>query len=259
MGVFRHGKMDQASYIENNFNEYCSNAKIDPQNLKGKTILELGPGDSIGTVLMASSYGAKTILIDVDSYAVDDIAVYQLLTRELKAKGINVPNIDAAKSLDDILDICNAKYLTNGLKDFYNLKDNSIDLIVSQAGLEHIRKDEFYSIIKECQRISKRSGASVHSIDLKDHLSNALNNLRFTHNFWESKFISSSGFYTNRIRYSKMLEIFEHSGFSVKVISKNKWDELPTPRKSFAYPFNLLMNDELRVSEFTVLLKHRDL
>ena len=259
IGLFRHGKMLQATYVENNFNEYCSIAKLNHQDLKGKTVLELGPGDSIGTALVASSYGAKTILIDVGSYAVEDVSVYQLLANELRSKGVNVPNIDAAQSLDEVLNICNAQYFTNGLESFYSLQDNSVDMIVSQAVLEHIRKDEFLVIMQECQRIMNENGVSVHTIDLKDHLSKALNNLRFHHNFWESEFISSSGFYTNRIRYSKMLEIFEHAGFSISIVSKNTWDELPTPRKHIAHPFDLLTDDELCVSKFTVLLNHSNL
>jgi len=258
IGLFRHGKMLQAKYVESNFNEYCTIAKLSHQDLKGKTILELGPGDSIGTALVASSYGLKTILIDVGNYAVEDVSVYQLLANELRSKGINVPNIDSVRSFDEILNICNAQYLSNGLDSFYSLKDNSVDIIVSQAVLEHVRKDDFPSIIHECQRVMKESGVSVHSIDLKDHLDKALNNLRFNNNFWESSFISSSGFYTNRIRYSGMLEIFKHAHFSVEVVSINRWEKLPTPRQSLSDQFYALSDDNLLVSEFTVLLKHTD-
>jgi hypothetical protein len=56
-----------------------------------------------------------------------------------------------------------------------------------------------------------------------------------------------------------MLEIFEHAGFSISIVSKNTWDELPTPRKHIAHPFDLLTDDELCVSKFTVLLNHSNL
>jgi len=258
IGLFRHGKMDQANYIESNFNEYCSIAKLNHQELKGKTLLELGPGDTIGTVLIASSFEMKTILIDAGNYAIKDVSVYQLLANELRSKGFNVPHIDTAQSFNEILRICNAEYFTNGFKSLCSLEDDSIDMIVSQAVLEHIRKDDFPPTMQECQRVMNSKGVSVHSIDLKDHLGKALNNLRFHNDFWESKFISSSGFYTNRIRYSEMLEIFEYAGFSINVISQNAWDELPTPRKYMAKPFDLLTDNELCVSEFIVLLKHKN-
>jgi len=255
IGLFRHGKMDEASYVQNNFVEYCSFANLNPMDLKGKTILELGPGDSIATALIASSYGAKTILLDAGSYAINDISVYKSLANELIVRGVNLPNIDQVQTMNELLNKCNAKYLTNGLKDFFEIKDDSIDLIVSQAVLEHIRKNEFKNLFRECSRVLKLSGVSVHSVDLKDHLNKALNNLRFTDKFWEFDFIANSGFYTNRIRYSEMIKIFEKSGFTTKVIKKNKWTELPTPREHLAYPFNLMNDDELLVSDFTVVLK----
>jgi SAM-dependent methyltransferase len=257
IGLFRHGRMDQATYVLKNFNEYCSIANLNQKDLKGKTLLELGPGDSIATALVAASYGAKTILVDVGHYAVNDTKVYQTLANELRLKGINAPNINSAQTLDEVLKICNAEYLTNGLDSLYKIKNNSVDLIVSQAVLEHIRKDKFLSVIQETKRVMNKKGNSVHTVDLKDHLSKALNNLRFQNSFWESKFISSSGFYTNRIRYSQMLQIFEDAGFLNKIINKNVWEEIPTSKKYIAHPFNLLTDDELCVSEFTVLLNHK--
>ena len=113
--------------------------------------------------------------------------------------------------------------------------------------------------MQECHRIMRENAASIHTIDLKDHLNKALNNLRFSHSFWESKFISNSGFYTNRIRYSEMLKIFKNTGFSISIVSKKTWSELPTPRKYIAHPFNLLTDDELCVSEFTVVLRRSNL
>jgi len=256
IGLFRHGKMDQPLYVINNFNNYCNIAGFSSQDLNGKTVLELGPGDSIGTALVSSSYGAKTILIDVGSYAVDSVDVYQSFANELRSLGLDVPNIDDAQSLDDILDICNAIYLTDGLNSLSNLLDNSVDMIVSQAVLEHVKKADFSTVIHECQRVMKENGVSVHSIDLKDHLDRALNNLRFNNSFWESNFISSSGFYTNRIRYRDMLELFKHAKFSVEVVSINRWEKLPTPRKSLTTEFNSLSEENMLVSEFTVLLRN---
>ena len=256
IGIFRHGKMDQSAYIKNNFDGYCHSAKIGYQNLNGKTILELGPGDSIGTALIASSFGAKTIMIDAGQFAVDDLSIYCKLANNLRQKGIDVPNIEEAPSFRDILDICNAEYLTRGLKDLSNLENNSVDMIVSQAVLEHIRLADFSKTIDECSRVMKEDGFSVHSVDLKDHLGRALNNLRFSEDFWESDFIAKSGFYTNRIRYSEMLDIFRKSGLNIDVIKQSKWDVLPTPKGSLSPPFDSLNYDELLISDFTVLLRH---
>lgn len=95
----------------------------------------------------------------------------------------------------------------------------SIDFIWSQAVLEHIRKSEFLDTMLELHRILRPNGVCSHVVDLKDHLGGALNNLRFSEKLWESNFMASSGFYTNRIRYSEMLDIFHQAGFSVEVVN----------------------------------------
>ncbi len=59
LGLFRHGYMDQASYTLNVFNAHVSRAGLDGK-LQGKTILEIGPGDSIATALVAACYGSPS-------------------------------------------------------------------------------------------------------------------------------------------------------------------------------------------------------
>jgi len=49
--------------------------------------------------------------------------------------------------------------------------------------LEHIRKKEFVDTIIETKRILKPNGICSHEIDLRDHLNESLNNLRFSENF----------------------------------------------------------------------------
>ena len=258
IGLFRHGKMDQPGYVLKNFNFYCDTSGINKMDLKNKTILEIGPGDSIATALVASSFGAKTILIDVGFFAEEDIAFYKSLAIKFCSLGLKVPKIDSAQSINEILEICNTQYLTNGLKSFANVSNESVDLIVSQAVLEHIKKSDFLNLIGECKRILKKNGVAVHSVDLKDHLEKGLNNLRFNHNFWESNFMSSSGFYTNRIRFFEMIDLFNNADFYVETSKISKWKKLPTKKKYFSSEFKHLTEDDLLVSDFTVLLKHKD-
>ena len=94
-----------------------------------------------------------------------------------------------------------------------------------------------------------------HVIDLKDHLGYALNNLRFKEKIWESTFMTSSGFYTNRIRYTEMIKLFKQAAFKVDITEVQKWDKLPTPRYKMAKPFQSLSSEELLISEFHVLLR----
>jgi predicted SAM-dependent methyltransferase len=253
IGLFRHGSMAQSWYLKDIFNSHLKRSGLSG-SLEGKTILELGPGDSIGSALFAASYGAKCILIDVGAYAEKDINSYKKLALDLEKEGFHPPDISNAKTLDEVLEACRAIYLTNGLKSFSAIDDSTIDLIFSQAVLEHVGKYEFTETLKECRRVIKPFGAASHSVDLKDHLGGGLNNLRFSERLWESDFFKKSGFYTNRIRYSEMLLLFKEAGFTVNVLSTDCWENLPASKKGFNIEFSNLPDDELSVKEFDVLL-----
>lgn len=75
LGLFRHGKMDASDYAIGVFNSHIERAGL-RGTLLGKTILELGPGDSIATAIIANAYGARAILVDTATFVRTDIGVY---------------------------------------------------------------------------------------------------------------------------------------------------------------------------------------
>ncbi len=254
LGIFRHGYMAQSSYGFDVFNNHLSRAGLNGK-LYGKVVLEIGPGDSIATAIIAASYGAKAILVDVGKFATNDMSKYDDIIVILKRAGLNPPDISAAKSSEEILTACNAEYLTDGLKSFSFVETSSVDLVFSQAVLEHIRKQDFIHMMKECFRVLTCEGVASHRIDLKDHLGGSLNNLRFNEYIWESNFFANSGFYTNRIRFNKMLDMFKESEFVSEVISVRRWENLPIKKSSFSKEFSSLLDKDLIVSGFDVILK----
>ncbi len=252
--LFRHGDMDSGSYALEVFDFHIRRARLLGQ-LAGKTILELGPGDSVATALTAAAYKARAILVDTGPYARMDMGNYQTQLRHMINQAIKGPDIGHCKNIGEMLEVCGATYLTNGLKSLEELPDHSVDLVFSHAVLEHVRHADFTATMAECRRILKPGGAFSNQVDLKDHLSGALNNLRFSERIWESDLFSKSGFYTNRIRYSKMLQMFRDAGFTIEALEKKSWNHLPTKREKLAEPFRTLPEDELCVSDFTVLLR----
>ncbi len=254
LGVFRHGYMDKASYVLNVFNEHVSRAGLDGK-LQGKTILELGPGDSIATAIVAACYGAKSILVDAGPFAKTDMEGYRKLTETLKRTGLTPPDISAAETVDEALVICDARYLTQGLGSLSFIETETVDLIFSQAVLEHVRKHEFLDTMRECFRVLTSEGVASHRVDLKDHLGGSLNNLRFSERIWESGFLVRSGFYTNRIRFSEMIELFKEANFVVEVCDIRSWENLPIKRQLLSNDFIYLSERELKVSGFDVLMR----
>jgi hypothetical protein len=67
--------------------------------------------------------------------------------------------------------------------------------------------------------------------------------------------MASSGFYTNRLRFPEMCRAFSDAGFSVEVVSKDRWQALPMPVGSLAAEFRHFSEEDLLVSSFHVLLR----
>jgi SAM-dependent methyltransferase len=254
LGVFRHGQMDSCDYALRIFHTHVANAGLQDR-LGGKTVLELGPGDSISTAIIAAAYGARAILVDSGNYVRADVAPYRELQRVLAEKGLPAPSVDDRADVAAILDRCGARYLTQGLQSLAQVETASVDMIFSHAVLEHVRRREFLQTMQECRRILKPGGVCSHQVDLRDHLGGALNNLRFSDQLWESEFFARSGFYTNRISFGQMPSLFSQAGFSVELSDVRRWSSLPTPRRRLAPQFRQVPDEDLLVSGFEVLLR----
>ena len=253
IGLFRHGKMDVSNYAIEIFKSHLNKSNINCLN--NKVILEIGPGDSIATAIIAHSYGARSVLLDVDSFAKVNINTYKTLIENLKKMGKIPIDINNNDTLQNILSKTNSLYLTNGLGDLKKIKSGSIDFIFSQAVLEHIRLNEFNETIKQLYRVLKIDGTSSHQIDLRDHLSENLNNLRFSKKIWESDFFANSGFYTNRISYEKMISIFKMNNFKTDVKNIIRWTEMPIKINKINKIFRDTPEDILKIKVFDVILK----
>jgi len=251
---FRHGAMGRPDYAWKVSSRHFGRARMSRDG-RGFTVLELGPGDSVATAISAYAVGATMVfLVDDGRYARQDPGAYRAMCEFLGGLGLPVPAMEATRSMEALLAACNAHYLTDGIASLRSLPDGVVDLCFSQAVLEHVRKAEFADLVGELRRVTRRDGVGSHRIDLGDHLAGGLNNLRFSDTVWESPLFARSGFYTNRIRYREMLEIFTERGFSAEVVQVDRWAELPTDRGSFASRFRHLDDEELRVFGFDVLL-----
>ena len=255
LGIFRHGKMDSCEYAIKIFELHFYRAF--PEKPPAKfTMLELGPGDSIASAIIGFAYGSSlSYLVDIDNYVTKDLNFYRRLISVLKLRGLKTPNISEANSIQEILNLCNGIYLTEGIKSLKSIKNNSIDFVWSHSVLEHIRKYQFYEIQKDLKRILKPSGFASHNIDFQDHLEYGLNNLRFPEKIWESNLFANAGFYTNRIPALKMHEIFKEIGFKIERKSLGKWPKLPIKRSSINREFNIYTDAELINRTSYVLLQ----
>lgn len=253
-GLFKHGNMNRPEYSTGVFLSHFGMAGFDGRS--GYACLELGPGDSLFSAMIARASGAtRCWLIDNGDFAQRDMAIYRSMAQHLEQLGLIAPSSSALVSVDTLLAHCNATYLTNGVKSLSSVPDSSVDLIWSHAVLEHIRRRDFDTLLREMRRILRQGGVCSHTVDLQDHLGGALNNLRFPEWLWEANWFARSGFYTNRIGYSEMLARFKTAGFAADLRGRHDFPAVPTPRAKLARPFRNWPNDELRVAGFSVILR----
>jgi SAM-dependent methyltransferase len=254
MGLFKHGQMDRVEYALKIF-RYHTGQATEQTGVAGKTLLELGPGDSILSGLIAHAQGAtQTYLVDVGDHATKDMAFYQKAAAALQTEGLPMPEPTAFINHKSLCQAIRTTYLTHGLEDLRRIPTASVDVVWSHSVLEHIRLHEFAALMVELKRILKPGAMASHNIDYQDHLAHALNNLRFPEWLWESAFFADSGFYTNRIPMPRMVVAMEQAGFRVIEKQAGYWDRLPTPRHKLAAPYRAMNDQELLARTGYVLL-----
>lgn len=128
-------------------------------------------------------------------------------------------------------------------------------MVWSHAVLEHIRAAEFADYSGELARITTAAGRGSHRVNLQDHLVGALNNLRFSAKTCESTWFTQSGFYTNRLHYSRIINAFRSAGFEVDTPKVDRWESSPTPRHLMDPAFRDTPDDELLVSGFDMVVR----
>lgn len=255
LDLFSHGSMDRPDYAHDVFATHFRRTPFGRKE-RGYVALEIGPGDSAMSALVARAYGATTcFLVDAGRFAATELAPYQRLAAQLKQRGMPVPDISDANTLDEVLSACGARYMTEGLESLRELPSSSIDFVWSQAVLEHVRRADFLPTMNELRRVLRPDGACSHRVDLMDHLGGGLNNMRIPSRWWEKDWMAKSGFYTNRLRFSEMLQLFRDAGFAPDVVAVSRWDAPPLSRAALASEFRHLDDDDLLVKGFDVVLR----
>jgi SAM-dependent methyltransferase len=256
LGLFVHGSLDQEFARHGAFvaEVIGMHKKYGAGDARG--MLELGPGDTLGAALYGAAYGMERIwLSDVGDFASPDMATYRTIAEAIDAE---TPGFAARVDLTDraaMLHSLNATYLTDGTASLAAIPRGALDVILSTAVLEHVRRAEFPTLAAEMARVLRPGGIAYHQVDLMDHLGGALNNLRFGDGVWEHPLFAEAGFYTNRIRCREMVGLLQAAGFEAVVTRLARWPELPTPRAALAEPWRALADDELRIANFGVLLR----
>jgi hypothetical protein len=242
VSVFRHGRMDEPKFAVDAVRTHCD-VCAPPDRF---TMLELGPGDTVASAVVAKALGAsRSFLVDVGAFATADLTPYLGLAAFMRAAGLAPPPVERARSLAELLRSCDSVYMTGGMQSLRSLDSLSIDVCWSNAVLEHVRLSDVAPTLTELRRIVR--GRMSHQIDLRDHVADSLNNLRFSQRIWESRLLAGSGFYTNRLRPSDWMRLFEDAGFRLVSVTAQRWSEAPIRRSALHREFREMPDDDLLV------------
>jgi SAM-dependent methyltransferase len=254
IGFFNQGAMERPEYAYTVFLRHF-NASRFSNRPPGFVCLELGPGDSVSSALIAFALGAsRTYLVDEGQFATADLASYQRLVVYLNEEELPTPDMCDIRTRDQVLDVCSAKYFTEGIRSLREIPSASVDFVFSHATLQQVRRADLVAILEELRRIQKPDGVGSHNVSVRDYFGGGANELRFSSRTWESQLIAKAGLYTNRVRYAEMLQLFKRAGFEPEVINTRCWTKLPISRTKLAPEFADLNADDLLVHEWDVLL-----
>lgn len=253
-GYFRLGKMEQEGYAEGVFARHFAVCAEGAGN-RG-TCLEVGPGDSLFTVLLARAAGfERVVLVDAGWQAGRDLRPYQALARRLRANGHDVPEVDPHGTMESFLEACGGVYLTGGLRSLDALETGSIDFSFSHAVLEHLPRAETGAWLRQLRRVARSPALSSHVVDLRDHLGGSLQHLRFSSSFWEGPSLRRSGLYTNRLRLSDWMRLFGEAGWKPRLVERYAYPSPPVDPRGFAPEFRRLDASDLLTHGFQVTLE----
>jgi hypothetical protein len=256
LGLFLHGNLDQNVVRHRAF---VANVLTQHEVYAGRAaavLLELGPGNTLGAALFAAARGVTRIwLSDVGDFAGSDMEFYRRLAAMIEVEQPGFSNRVDFSDRSAMLASLNATYLTAGTESLCEVPSDSLDVILSTAVLEHVRRSEFAMLGAEMMRMLRPGGTSYHEVDLMDHLGGAQNNLRFSEGLWESPLMANSGFYTNRMRCCEILQIMRAAGFDVALARVARWPVPPTPRNALAQDFNTFAEAEMRIANFAMWLR----
>ena len=158
--------------IDTTFENYLRYSGLTPEALRGKRVLELGPGDNIGVVLRFAAAGAPFVSTIDKFVPLQDSehhrALYQTIRDRLGA--------DEKRRFDEAIDLSSHVALKPGRVEYIYGKGfeetdtyapDSFDIIVSNAVLEEIY--EIDRAFDAMDRLLRPDGYLLHKIDLSDY------------------------------------------------------------------------------------------
>jgi SAM-dependent methyltransferase len=210
---------------------------------RGRTLLELGPGNTRAVALLALSRGAHSWSgCDRFDVITDSEARLRPIYEPLLARVGEEPSMTRAAAL-----LAGATVHRDPRE--FAAAGRRADLVLSRAVLEHVRDlDDLFASLREA---TTDDAVMIHKVDLRSHgfhLTNDLDFLRFSVGEWDA--MTSNTGEPNRLRASDYLHLARRHGFAVAHFSAARTlpkSAVERVRPELAEPFASMSVDELAV------------
>ena len=163
---------DSLDYIDAVFADYERYAGLTGEAIEGKTILELGPGDSFGVALRFIAAGAAKVITADRFIPIRDSgqqrAIYEGVLSRMSAD--ERARVDACSLRPGSIWTPWASMFAPGVgieEAPAQIGEASVDVIVSRAVLEHVF--DLDTAFAAMHRLLKPGGRMAHKVDLRDH------------------------------------------------------------------------------------------
>jgi len=198
------------------------------RDLKDATFYEFGTGWALTVPLTFYALGVdRQILVDIRRLVKGDlvndaIAKFQRIRFDLEFQRLperRVPDRGGQSLLSALRRDYGIDYRAPCDARATRLEARSVDCITSTNTLEHIRRADILSILRESRRLLKDDGVVICRIDYMDHYSHfdsrvsVYNFLRYSPAVWA--FFSPDMYYQNRLRHPDYLSLVEEAGFTL--------------------------------------------
>ena len=245
-----------AAYFRQCVAEYFEVLKLSPKAgedfLRGRHILEYGPGDIPGVALLLVAMGAERVTC-VDRFPLMALSEYNQAVMRVLLNGLTDTQRDRAAGCfrvggdpaSGLAENGPLRYLTNrnGLSDMRG----EVSLVLSRAVLEHVHDVE--AIFADMRRALEPGGIALHQVDLKSHglhRQNPLDFLTWSPFLWRLMY-SEKGV-PNRLRRFAFVRAAEKAGLNIElmqptVLAESK--DVAAVRPQLADVFRLLDDEEL--------------
>ena len=222
----RNGRMDNINYCKKVFKKHVIDLKVSNES---ENLLEIGPGDSCYTIILALKNKFKHItLIDKNT---DEIinSIKNLSLMNLKVKS-NFSSDNLTKLIvNGEKKLIEVKIIKEDFKSIPEPLETKYDLIFSNAVLQHMDRNQINNLLEFCKKISNPNCIYSHQIRFTDHITGKKQS--FEHYncpkiIWDSNIFKKFPFWTNRIYLEEYIKIFKSFGLTDKNYKNIKKDKL---------------------------------